>query len=240
MPDGPKVETVKEDPNKVKSKQDPPVTDKVEPVNNEVEPLKIAQPNKVDKLMDILGNNHYIIRRNDANELEMNGHAVLGSNFDDLYAAIFSPKGSQHIVGMTELLGALRQLNIESKDIVSDKIKAAYESAASEMDPRRNIEQTVPRQHPKAPKKKTKSVPKNKRRSTSPFEIEIKSPLEVKPATRSTTQFNMPKQGLSNVSENQKSGKGFKFPRILYVYCCVNQLLSTNDKIHVVNYYLRT
>ena len=30
---------------------------------------------------------------------------------------------------MTELLGALRQINVESKDIVSNRIKAAYESA---------------------------------------------------------------------------------------------------------------
>ena len=110
-----------------------PVTDNVEPVKNVEQPVKIAQPQKVDKLINIIGNNPQIIRRNNANELEVNGHALPGSNFDELYAAILSPKGSEHMAGMTDLLGALRQLNVESKDIVSTRIKAAYESAPSRL-----------------------------------------------------------------------------------------------------------
>ena len=39
------------------------------------------------------------------------------------------------MAGITELLGALRQLNVESKDIVSNPIKAAYESSASRSGP---------------------------------------------------------------------------------------------------------
>ena len=81
--------------------------------------------------MDIIGINPQIIRCNDSNELEVNWHAVPGSNFDQLYAAVVSPKESLHMPGMTELLGALRQLNVESKDIVSNPIKAAYKSGAA-------------------------------------------------------------------------------------------------------------
>ena len=77
-------------------------------------PVKIATPNKVNKLINILKYSN-IIRCNNANELEVNSHAVPESNFDDLYAAILSPKGSQNIMGMTKIKCALRQLNIESK-----------------------------------------------------------------------------------------------------------------------------
>ena len=157
-----------------------------------MEPVKIAAPHKVVKLMDILGNNRNIIRRNDANEFEVNCRAVSGSNLDDFYAAKLSPKGSQHMVGITELWGALWQLDIESKDIVSNKIKAEYERAAFQINSRRNNKQTVPPQHPKSPKKKTKLGPKIKRRSTFLFEIKIKSSIKAKPATRSTTKFNTP------------------------------------------------
>ena len=52
----------------------------------------IAQPQNVDKLLNIIGNYPQIIRRNNANQLEVNGHAVTGSKFDELYADIFSPK----------------------------------------------------------------------------------------------------------------------------------------------------
>ena len=99
-----------------------PVTDKVEPVKNEEQLVKIAQPQKVDKLININGNNPQIIRHNNANELEVDGCAVFGSNFDELFAAILSPKGSEHMAGMTELLGSLRQLNVESKNIFSNRI----------------------------------------------------------------------------------------------------------------------
>ena len=54
------------------------------------------------------------------------------------------------MVCMTELLGALRQFNTKCKDIVSDKIKAAYEGATFQINPSRNNEQTVPRQPSKA------------------------------------------------------------------------------------------
>ena len=125
VPDFPKAEAVKPNSTKVEPTKEP-VTDEVEPVKDEEQPVKISQPQKVDKLLNIIGNNSQIIRRNNANELEVNGHAVPGSNFDELYAAILSHKGSEHMAGMTELLGALRQLNVESKDIVSNRIKAAY------------------------------------------------------------------------------------------------------------------
>ena len=45
---------------------------------------------------------------------------------------------------MTELLGALRQLNMESKDIVSNRIKAAYESAPSRLSVLSQNEQVLP------------------------------------------------------------------------------------------------
>ena len=132
IPDAPKVEAVKPNSTNVEPTKKP-VTDKVEPLKDEEQLVKIAQTQKVDKLLNIIGNNPQIIRRNNANELEVNGHAFPGSNFDELYAAILSPKGLEHIAGMTELLVALRQLNVESKDIGSNRIKAAYESAPSRL-----------------------------------------------------------------------------------------------------------
>ena len=80
--------------------------------------------------MDIFGKNPDIICPNDASEHEVSSRAVTRSNFYEFYAAILSPKGSQHLVSMTERLYAMRQLKIKSKDIVSDKINAAYESVA--------------------------------------------------------------------------------------------------------------
>ena len=119
-------------------------------VNNAVKPVPIAQTHKVDKLMDIIGNNPQIICRNDSTELEVNGHSVPGSNFDQLYAAVLSPRGSQHMAGMTKLLGALRQLNVESKDIVSNPIKEAYESVAARSGPLRHNDNALPFEPPKA------------------------------------------------------------------------------------------
>ena len=66
VPDAPKVEAVKPNSNKVEPTKEP-VTDKVEPVTNEEQPVKIAQQQKVDKLINIIGNNPKIIRRNNAN-----------------------------------------------------------------------------------------------------------------------------------------------------------------------------
>ena len=193
-----------------------PVTNKFEVVKDEEQPVKIAQPQKVDKLIHIIIGNPQIIRRNNANVLEVNCHAVPGSNFDELYVAILLSKGSEHMVGMTELLGALRQLNMESKDIVSNRIKAAYESSPSRLSVLSYNEQVLPSMAVKESKHKTRAPPKHKRRSTSPFKNE--EPLEAKPVTRSTTKYNTPSQGLSNKSKNQETGKGLKFPRILYVY----------------------
>ena len=48
------------------------------------------------------------------------------------------------MAGMTELLGALRQLNLEYKDIVSNRIKAAYESAPSRLSVLSHNEQVQP------------------------------------------------------------------------------------------------
>ena len=120
------------------------------------------------------------------------------------------------MVGMTEILGALRQLNVESKDIVSAQIKSAYESGAFRSGPLRHNEKSLPQEPQKARKQKPKTAKKDKKSSTAPIENE--GPFEAKPATRSTTKFKTPRQGLSNVTNKIQSGKGLKFPRILYVY----------------------
>ena len=91
VPDASKLEAVKPNSTRVETTTKP-VTDKVEPVKNEEQSVKIAQPPIDDKLINIIGNNPLIIRRNNANELEINGHAEPGSDFDELYAAILSPK----------------------------------------------------------------------------------------------------------------------------------------------------
>ena len=171
IPDAPKVEAVKPNSTKVEPTKEP-VTDKVEPVKDEEQPVKIAQQQKVDKLLNIIGNNPQIIRRNNANELDVNCHAVAGSIFDELYAAILSPKGSEHMAGMTELLCALWQLNVESTDVVSNRIKVAYESAPSRLSVLSHNELVLPSMAVKESKHKTIAQPKNNRKSTSPFEIE--------------------------------------------------------------------
>ena len=84
----PEVDANKVDQNKATLKQQV-VADGT--FKNAAQPVLIAQPQKVDKLMDIIGNNSQIIRRNDSNELEVTGHAVPGSNFAQLYAAVLSP-----------------------------------------------------------------------------------------------------------------------------------------------------
>ena len=193
-----------------------PSTDKVEPVKDEEQPVKIAQPQKVDKLINIIGTNPQIIRSNNANELEVNYHAIPGFNFDELNAAIFSPKVSEHMAGMTELLVSLRQLNVDGKDIVSTHIKAAYECAPSRFSALSYNEQVLLSKAVKKSKHKSRAPPINKQRLTSPFEIE--EPLEAKLATRSTIKYNTPRQGLSNKSQIQRTGKELKFSRILYVY----------------------
>ena len=111
VPDSPRVETVKPNSTKVEPTTES-VTDIGKPLKYEEQPVKIAQPQNVNKLINIIGNNPQIVCRNNANELEVNGHTVPGSNFDELYAAILSPKISEQITGMTELLDALRQLNV--------------------------------------------------------------------------------------------------------------------------------
>ena len=146
-----------------------PVTDNVEPVNDEVQPVKIAQPHKVDTLINNIINNPQIIRRNIANELEVNGHAIASTNFSELYAAILSPKGSEHMTCMTVLLGALRQLNVDGKDIVSTRITAAYESSPSRLSVLAHNEQVLPSKAVKESKHKSRAPPTNKPRSTSSF-----------------------------------------------------------------------
>ena len=187
---------------------------KEEPMVVKNEPVKIVAPPQADKLMDLIGNNPNIIRRNDENEMEVNGHAVPGTNFDDLYAALLSPTGSQNMVGMPEMIGALRQLNVESKDIVSNAIKAAYDTPPPRSGPLRHNEMAIP----KAPKPtpKTKPETKNKRKSQPQVETEETAPS--KHATRATTKYNMPRNKQSNVDKPEQSGKGISFPTFLYVY----------------------
>lgn len=60
------------------------------------------------------------------------------------------------MVSMTVLLGELRQLNINCKDIMSNKTKTAYNSGAIQMDSIGNNEQTVQFQFSKAFKHKIK------------------------------------------------------------------------------------
>ena len=121
------------------------------------------------------------------------------------------------MAGMTELLGSLRQLNVDGKDIFSTRIKAAYESAPSRLSSHNHNEQVLPSSKAiNESKHKSRAPPKNKQRSTSPIEIE--EALEAKPVTRSTTKYNTARQWLSNKSKNQQTEKGLKFPRILYVY----------------------
>lgn len=187
---------------------------KDEPVVMKNEPVKVAQPKQADKLMDLIGNNPTVIRRNDANEMEVNGHAVPGTNFDELYAALFSPQGSNNMTGMPELIGALRQLNVDSKDIVSRHIQAAYETATPRSGPLRHNDKALPTAPKPAPK--TKPPNKNKRQSTAPLETE--DPAPSKYGTRSTTKYNMPRKGLSNKAKNEQSGTGLNYPAILYVY----------------------
>ena len=148
------MDACKADPNKATPDQQP-VKDGA--VNNAVQPVPIAQPQKVDKLMDIIWINPQNIRRDDSNELEVNVHALSGSNFDQLYAAVLSPRGSQHMAGMTELPGVLRQLNVESNDIVSNPIKAANKRGASRSGPLRHNDNALPSQLPKAARKKARA-----------------------------------------------------------------------------------
>ena len=202
--------TTKVEPTETKAKPEPTAGAKQEPIAIRNEDVTVVQPQKADKLMELLGNNPNIIRRNDANEMEVNGRAVPGTDYDELYANLFSPHGTQHLPGMAELIGALRQLNVEGKDIVSHPIQAAYESATPRSGPLHHNEKAIPT----APKPRQK--PKSKRRSTSPFEIDESGPT--KHETRSTTKYNMPRKRLSAVSKTEQSGTGLKVPSILYVY----------------------
>ena len=119
------------------------------------------------------------------------------------------------MAGMTELLSAPRQLNVKSKDIVSNPIKAAYESGASRFGQHRHPDNALKIQPPKAARNKARS-PSNKRGSTSPFENE--GLYKAQPAPRSTIKYNTQRHGLSNVKNKNQSGKGIKFFCILFVY----------------------
>ena len=123
----------------------------------------------------------------------MNGRDLLDSNVDDLYAAKLSLKGSQHMVSMTKLLSALRQLKIKSKNIVSDKIKAAYDSDVSQMDLRRIMNK---RYYLSLQKQQGRRLSRSKKTSEARhlhFHFEINSPLTAKIARRSRTKFNTPR-----------------------------------------------
>ena len=102
------------------------------------------------------------------------------------------------MVGMTELLGALRQLNVDSKDIVSAQFMSAYESGASRSGPLRHNEKALSPEPQTARKRKQNAAPKEWKSSTAPIESE--GPFEANPATRSTIKFNTPRQGHSNVT----------------------------------------
>ena len=117
------------------------------------------------------------------------------------------------MAGMTELLTTLRQLNVESKHIVSNRIKTAYEYAPPRLNVFFHYKQVLPSKAVKESMHKTSAPPKHKRRSTSPFEI--KDPLVAKPVTRPTTKYNTPRQGRVNKSKNQQTGKSLMVPRIL-------------------------
>ena len=88
------------------------------------------------------------------------------------------------MAGMTTLLSALKQLNVESKDIVSIPIKASYKCNAASSGPLCHNENALPSQPPKAAMEKARAQ-SNKRGSASPFEID--KPYKAKLATRSTT-----------------------------------------------------
>ena len=149
-------------------------------------------------MIDIIGNNSQIIHRNDSNELEVNGNAVPGSDFDQLYTAVLSPKGSQQMAGMTDLLGALRQLNVKSKDILSNSVKAAYKSGAARSGLIRHNDNALPFQPSKAARKIARVQP-NKRGLISKFEIE--GLCEAKLTTSLTTKNNTQRHKLSNVTK---------------------------------------
>ena len=74
------------------------------------------------------------------------------------------------MAGMTDVLGALMQLNVQNKDIEFNPIKAAYESGTARSGSLRHTDNALQYQPPKAAKKQTRAQP-NKRGSTSPFEI---------------------------------------------------------------------
>ena len=76
VPDVLNVEAVKLNLTKVEQTKQP-VTDKLALVTNEVQPVKIAQPKIVDKPINIICNNSQIVRRNNANKLEINCYAVM-------------------------------------------------------------------------------------------------------------------------------------------------------------------
>ena len=201
-----KVDT-KAEPTETKTKAKPKTNAKQEPIVVQNEPVKVNAPQKADKLMDLIGNNPNIIRRNDANKMEVNGRAVPGTDFDELYANLFAPHGTQHLPRMAELIGALRQLNVESKDIVSHPIQAAYESFTPRFGLLHHYDKAIPKVV------NSKSKPKSKRKSTSPFEIEKTGPP--KHQTRSTTKYNMPKKSLPKI---EQSSTGPKVPSIFNVY----------------------
>ena len=77
-------------------------------------------------LMKTFSDSKGVISRNDNNELVVNGKPVQGSNFNELYTALFTPSASATRVGMSELLAGMRQLGLTKSEIVSGPIKKAF------------------------------------------------------------------------------------------------------------------
>ena len=102
------------------------------------------------------------------------------------------------MVGMTELLDALRQLDVENNDIVSVQIKSAYETGAFRSGLLHRNEKPLSLKPQRARKQMPLAAPKNKISSTAP--IKSKGPFEAKPATRSTTKLITARQKLSTVT----------------------------------------
>ena len=71
---------------------------------------------------------------------------------------------------MTELLGALRLLNVDGKDIVSNRIKTAYESAPSPLSALSHNQQVLP----------SKAVKESKQKSRAPTKKQAKVDISIR------------------------------------------------------------
>lgn len=97
-------------------------------------------------LMEKFSANPQVIARNADGELVVNGQAVPGSDFNKLYKTMFTGNGSATMTGMPELLGAMRQLQVSSAEVVSVPVKKAMSAA-----PARTLDKhelTLPKEEP--------------------------------------------------------------------------------------------